>query len=81
MFFHSVNFYYLKFELAERDCQELNFSMPEEAAKKLASYRQSVTKMSEPLDLTAQIMSCLGDSRAINYAQANIGRGYTVSGF
>lgn len=72
---------YLKFELAERDCQELNFSMPEEAAKKLASYRQSVTKMSEPLDLTAQIMSCLGDSRAINYAQANIGRGYTVSGF
>lgn len=72
---------YLKYELAERECQELNFTMPEEAAKKLSSYRISVTKMAEPLDLTCQNMSCLGDSRAINYAQSNIGKGYTVSGF
>lgn len=72
---------YLKYELAERDCQELNFTMPEEAAKKLASYRMSVTKMSEPLDVTCQNLSVLGDSRAINYAACNIGKGYTVSGF
>lgn len=72
---------YLKYELSERECQELNFEMPVEAAKKLASYRQSVTKMAEPLDLTCQNMSVLGDSRAINYAAVNIGKGYTVSGF
>lgn len=72
---------YLKYELAERECQELNFTMPEEAAKKLSSYRTSVTKMAEPLDLTCQNVSVLGDSRAINYAAVNIGKGFTVSGF
>lgn len=71
---------YLEYQLAERICSKLNFTVPEAAAMQLARYRLSITGMSEPMDLTQQKVSCLGDTRAINYAAVNIGRGYTVSG-
>ncbi len=72
---------YLEYQLAERICSKLNFGMPEEAATQLNRYRLNITSMAEPLDLTQQKVSCLGDVRGINYAAANIGRGYTVSGY
>ncbi len=88
--YFSQNFYalafdqfytnYLEYELAERICQKLNFAVPEGVAKQLASYQLQISKMAETLDLRVQKISCLGDLRAINYAQANIGRGYTTGG-
>lgn len=71
---------YLELQLCERICFKLNFAMPEGASKQLDRYRLSISDMSEPLDLSQQKVSCLGDTRAINYAAVNIGRGYTVSG-
>lgn len=88
--YFSQNFYalafdifyanYLEYQLAERICQKLNFAVPEGVANQLARYQLQISKMAEPLDLTIQKVSCLGDVRALNYAQANLGRGYTVSG-
>ena len=71
---------YLEYQLAERICSKLNFAMPEQAATQLDRYRLGISNMAEPLDLSQQKVSCLGDLRAINYAAVNIGRGYTVSG-
>ncbi len=80
LWFDQFYINYLEYELAERICSKLNFTMPEEAAKQLERYRNSITNLAEPLDLTCQKVSCLQSPRALNYAQANIGRGYTVSG-
>lgn len=71
---------YLRFQLAERICQELNFAVPDGVAKQLARYQLQISKMAEPLDLRQQKISCLGDLRAINYAAVNVGRGFTVGG-
>jgi hypothetical protein len=88
--YFSQNFYalafdqfytnYLEFQLAERICQKLNFAVPDGVANQLSKYRLAISKMAEPLDLRVQKVSCLGDLRAINYAQANIGQGYTTGG-
>ena len=88
--YFSQNFYslafdqfytnYLEYQLAERICQKLNFAVPEGVANQLARYQLQISKMAEPLDLRTQKVSCLGDLRAINYAQANIGQGYTTGG-
>lgn len=89
--YFSQNFYalafdafytnYLEYQLAERICQKLNFAVPEGVEIQLARYKKQISKMAEPLDLRMQKINVLGDIRAINYAQANIGQGYTVSGF
>jgi len=71
---------YLEYQLAERLCQKFNMDVPPGVAKQLAVYQSSIAKMAEPLDLRQQKVSVLGDLRAINYAQANIGKGYTTSG-
>ena len=88
--YFSQNFYalefdafytnYLEYQLAERICQKLNFAVPPGVANQLARYQLLINKLAEPLDLTMQKISVLGDLRAINYAQANVGRGYTVGG-
>ncbi len=88
--YFSQNFYalafdqfytnYLEYNLAERICQKLNFAVPDGVAKQLAAYQQMISKQAEPLDLRMQKVSCLGDTRAINYAQVNIGRGYSTGG-
>ncbi len=71
---------YLEFTLAQRICRKLNFAVPDGVEQQLAEYKLQISKMAEPLDLTCQKINCLGRDRAINYAQVNIGRGYTVSG-
>lgn len=72
---------YLEYQLAERICQKLNFAVPEGVQLQLARYKAQIDKLAEPLDIMQQKIICLGDIRAINYAAANIGRGYTVTGF
>ena len=71
---------YLELQLCERICFKLNFAMPDGAKEQLNRYRLGIINSAEPLDLSQQKVSCLGDTRAINYAAVNIGRGYTVSG-
>lgn len=71
---------YLEYQLAERICQKLNFAVPDGVMQQLAKYQLQISKMAEPLDLRTQKVSCLGDLRAINFAQCNIGRGYTTGG-
>ena len=88
--YFSENFYslsfdafytnYLEYQLAERICQKLNFAVPDGVQQQLARYQLQISKMAEPLDLTCQKISSLGDTRAINYAAVNIGKGYTVGG-
>ncbi len=72
---------YMEYSLAERLCQKFNFEVPVGTATQLDRYRLAITKLAQPLDLCMQKTSCLDDPRAISYAQANIGRGYGVSGF
>lgn len=69
---------YLEYQLAERICQKLNFAVPEGVANQLARYQLQISKMAEPLDLVCKKLSTMTDSRAINYAAVNIGRGFTV---
>ncbi len=71
---------YLEYQLAERICQKLNFDVPPGVSKQLAAYQMQISKMIEGLDLTCQKLSTMTDSRAINYAAVNIGKGWTVSG-
>ena len=72
---------YLEYQLAERICQKLNFEVPAACLTQLERYRLQITKMAEPLDLVAQKISSIGRVRGINYAAANIGRGYTTNGY
>lgn len=72
---------YLEYELCERICEKYNISMPEGIASKLSSYRLQINNLSEPLDLTCGKYSPLSGSKAINYAQVNIGQGFSVSSY
>jgi hypothetical protein len=86
--YFSQNFYalafdqfytnYLEYQLAERICQKLNFAVPDGVKNQLERYQLQISKMAEPLDLVQQKIKVLGDIRAINYAQANIGQGFSV---
>lgn len=69
---------YLEYQLSERICQKLNYALPPPVKEQLDRYRASISNMAEPLDLTCQKRSVLGDLKAINYAQVNIGKGYSV---
>lgn len=71
---------YLEYSLAERICQKLNFEVPVGVATQLARYDAQINKMAETVDLMQQNVKPLGVIRGLNYAQANIGRGYTVTG-
>lgn len=71
---------YLEYQLAERICQKLNFEVPPGVAQQLERYQLQINKLAEPMDLTIQKLSTMTDSRAINYAQVNIGHAFTVSG-
>lgn len=88
--YFSQNFYalvfdtfytnYLEYQLAERICQKLNFAVPDGVKEQLSRYKLMISKLAEPLDLRQQKVSSLSGVRGLNYAQANIGRGYTVGG-
>lgn len=88
--YFSQNFYgfaldqfyidYLEYELGERICEKLNFDVPPGLANGLARYRLQIVNMAEPLDLTCQYINCLQQPRGLNYAQVNLGRGWTVGG-
>jgi hypothetical protein len=69
---------YLKFCLADRLCSEYNFIAPPGVVKQLEQYQRWISKRSGGMDLTTQLTSTLSSSNPINYAQANIGKGWTT---
>lgn len=71
---------YLEYSLAERICQKLNFKVPNGVSEQLARYKLQISNLAEPIDTSCQVIPALGSRRALNYAQANLGRGFTVSG-
>lgn len=69
------------YQLADRICQMNDFVTPEHVTNQLNIYRQRLLKDAEAIDLAAEKISILGRAVGINYAQANIGRGFTTSGY
>lgn len=69
---------YLQYRLAERLCIAYNFNLPELAMRQLSQYQQLISKRSSPMDLTINKISTLTPSQTINYAQVNLGKGWTV---
>lgn len=69
---------YLQYRLADRLCTSYNFTMPPGAAKQLLQYQQMISKRSSPIDMTINKISTLTSQDSINYAQVNLGKGWTV---
>lgn len=69
---------YLQYALADRLCTAYNFIVPPGVEKQLLKYDQSISSRSAPMDLTLQKISTLDNAGSINYAQVNLGRGWTV---
>ena len=69
---------YLKFDLAVRLCAEYNYSVPPGVAKALTKYEDDISKKSGVLDLRLTKLSSLQRRGGINYAQVNIGHGWTT---
>ena len=69
---------YLRYDLAVRLCAEYNYSVPPSVQKALDRYEESISKKSGPIDLQLQKLSSLQRRGGINYAQVNIGKGWTI---
>jgi len=69
---------YLKYDTAARICMEYNYEIPANVSKMLLKYEQKIAAISAPLDLSTKIVSVFNSYSAINYAAANIGKGWTV---
>ena len=78
VYFDQYYINYLQYRLAERLCIAYNFNFPELAQRQLAQYQQLISKRSSPMDLTISKISTLTPNQTINYAQVNLGKGWTV---
>lgn len=69
---------YLQYRLADRLCTAYNFILPPGAQLQLDKYLLMISKRSSPIDMTMSKISTLTTQGAINYAQINIGHGWTT---
>jgi hypothetical protein len=70
---------YLKYALAERLCNDYNYEVPQSVMKMLNQYELEITKKSAILDLRTKKTSTLTPQDiGLNYAQVNLGKGFTV---
>lgn len=70
---------FLKFELANRLCQEFNYTIPPGALSALKEYQLILDGKEQQLDLTQQQISPLSQiTDGVNYAWANLGTGWSV---
>lgn len=70
---------YLKYKLTERLCDNYSYIVPPGVTKRLMEIESAINKRMGEMDLTQQVMSTLtGDQNSLNYAQANLGRGFTI---
>jgi hypothetical protein len=63
--------------LAERLCIAYNFAVPDQVRMRLLSYMEMISNKSSPMDLSINKTSTLNSQSAINYAQVNLGKGWT----
>jgi hypothetical protein len=70
---------YLQYRLADLLCIAYNFATPQNLKDKLDMYMQMISKKSSPIDMSIGKISTLGKLDFINYAQVNIGHGWTVA--
>lgn len=69
---------YLRYALAKFFCNEYSIAFAPEKEKMLQIYEKKLLDVSVP-DLTQQKMNFINTGYCINYAQANIGKGWTSS--
>ncbi len=69
---------YLKYALANRLCFEFDYAVPPGISLQLAKYESMISKKSQQLDLRMEKISTLGTGTGINYAQVNLGHGWTI---
>lgn len=67
---------YLRYALAEYMCQNYNLAFSPDNRKRLDSLEQMIRDIS-PLDLECGKMTQFSDGNTLNYAQVNIGKGWT----
>lgn len=70
---------YLRYALAEYICQEYNITYQPQSQQRLKELEAIIFDIS-PIDFTTSKLSMLQQGPSLNYAQANIGRGWTVGG-
>jgi hypothetical protein len=70
---------YLKYDLARRLCINYDYVIPDGVSLQLLQYELSISKRISPMDLSMQKISTLGKRQALNYAQVNLGGGWTVA--
>lgn len=69
---------YLRLKLGEAMCNYYTLAFPQGSMKALAMIDGKIKNLNVP-DLTVKSLNALGDDSYINYAQANIGRGWAPS--
>lgn len=69
---------YLQYALADRLCTSYNFQTPPGVVKQLLKYEQAISNRSAPMDLSIAKISTLTKGDSINYAQVNLGHGWTT---
>lgn len=68
---------YLRYQLAQRLCNEYNFEVPVNVATQVAKYEGLIAKKSSPMDLHITTTNTVGDTRgSINYGIVNLSRGW-----
>jgi hypothetical protein len=68
---------YLGYALANRLCIEYGYAIPQDVRMQLQWYQDNISKRSAPMDLKAKTINMFGPMSAINYAQVNIGQGFS----
>lgn len=68
---------YLRYALAEYICQEYNITYQPQSQQRLKELESIIFDIS-PIDFTTSKLSMLQQGVSLNYAQVNIGRGWTI---
>lgn len=71
---------YLRYCLADRICSEYNYDTPPNVLKQLSKYESWIAKKSRLIDLAMSKSSTLQKRYSLNWAQINIGKGFTRPG-
>lgn len=69
---------YLRFALAEYQCLNYSYTFPAPAKAKMKEIEKQLTNVSPP-DMTSNKVSLINNRNSINYAQVNVGKGFTPS--
>jgi hypothetical protein len=77
MVFDQYYINYLMYKLSNLLCIAYNFITPQNLKEKLEMYEEAISKRSSPIDMSISKISTLDKVIGINYAQVNIGKGWT----